>query len=78
MSSSDPYIYSPGIGIFLKYELGGRHSVEVGDSSGSCDLLIERVSEEDAGTYTCRRDDGEYREIELIIIGQSLVVLMIL
>ena len=52
----------------LKYELGGRHSVEVDDSSGSCDLLIKRLSVDDAGTYICRRDDGEYLETELIIL----------
>ena len=62
------YIYNSGIGLQLKYELGGRHSVEVDDSSGSCDLLIKRLSVEDAGTYTCRRDDGEYLETELIIL----------
>ena len=61
-------IYNSGIGLQLKYELGGRHSVEVDDSSGSCDLLIKRLSVEDAGTYTCRRDDGEYLETELIIL----------
>ena len=62
------YIYNSGIGVQLKYELGGRHSVEVDDSSGSCDLLIQRLSVEDAGTYICRRDDGEYLETELIIL----------
>ena len=62
------YIHISGIGMFSKYELGGRHSVEVDDSSGSCDLLIKRLSVEDAGTYTCRRDDGEYLDTELIIL----------
>ena len=62
------YIYNSGIGLQLKYKLGGRHSVEVDDSSGSCDLLIKQLSVEDAGTYICRRDDGEYLETELIIL----------
>ena len=62
------YIYNSGLGLQLKYELGGRHSVEVDDSSGSCDLLIKQLSVEDAGTYICRRDDGEYLETELIIL----------
>ena len=72
------YIYIPGIGVFIDYKLGGRHSVEVDDSSGSCDLLIKQVLVEDAGTYICNRDDGEYREIELVIIGQSCVEMSIL
>ena len=49
-------------------ERGGRHSVEVDDSSGSCVLMIKRLQVEDAGTYICRRDDGEYLETELIIL----------
>ena len=62
------YIYNSGIGVHLRYKLGGRHSVEVDDSSGSCDLLIKQLSVEDAGTYTCHRDDGEYLKTELIIL----------
>ena len=67
-SRTQTYIYNSGIGIQMEYKLGGRHSVEVDDSSGSCDLLIKRLSVEDAGTYICRRDDGEYLEMELIIL----------
>ena len=67
-SQSRKYIYLSGIGVSMDYERGGRHSVEVDDSSGSCDLRIEQLQVEDAGTYICRRDDGEYLEMELIIL----------
>ena len=73
-SSKRTYIYISGMGVFIDYELSGRHSVEVDDSSGSCDLLIKRVSVEDAGTYICRRGDGEHQEIELVIIGLSVLL----
>ena len=66
------YIYTSGnIGMQVKCERGGRHNVEVDASSGSCDLLIKQLSVEDAGTYTCRRDNGEYHEMELIILASK-------
>ena len=52
------------------YQRGGRHSVESNTDTGSCDLLITRLTAEDAGTYVCKREDGAELEINLIVIGE--------
>ena len=68
------YIYSSGVGILLKYRNLGRFVVETDDSSGSCDIVIQRIEASDAGKYICRRDDGGQREIELIVIGKFILL----
>ena len=41
------------------FQRGGRHTVELNNETGSCDLIITRLTVEDAGTYVCKRVYGD-------------------